>query len=198
MLRTRQDAWRILFNAIYSSPTPAFNTNPNALLVSAVERRRAGRALDVAMGQGRNAIFLATKGWDVTGFDVADEGLRVAQRNADRAGVKLNLILQSDENFEFGTARWDLIVITYTPVPLTTANYVKKLRDALRTGGVVVIESFGSESAAVNRRLVDIDPNELRRAFDGFRIVHFEDTSGMPDWGNVHVRLARLIAEKVD
>lgn len=198
MLRTRTDGWRILFNTIYLSPTPRFNTNPNALLVSAVERRRPGRALDVAMGQGRNAVFLAIKGWDVTGFDVADEGLRIAQRNAERAGVKLHAVLQSDEDFDFGTARWDLVVITYAPVPLTTGNYVKKLRDALRSGGAVVIESFASDSLSLNRRPVDIDPRELRRAFEGFRIVHFEDTFAIPDWGNAQTRVARLIAEKAD
>jgi SAM-dependent methyltransferase len=196
MLRTRTDGWRVMFNNIYSSQTPGFNTNPNALLVSAVEGRKPGRALDVGMGQGRNAVFLAIKGWDVTGFDVSDEGLRIAQRNAERAGVKLNAVLQSDEQFDFGTARWDLIVITYEPVPLTIASYVKKLSDSLRSGGFVVIESFASESGSFNRRLVDIDPKKLRRAFESFRILHFEDTFAMPDWGNERTRLARLIAEK--
>jgi len=196
MLRTRTDGWRVMFNNIYSSQTPGFNTNPNALLVSAVEGRKPGRALDVGMGQGRNAVFLAIKGWDVTGFDVSDEGLRIAQRNAERAGVKLNAVLQSDEQFDFGAARWDLIVITYEPVPLTTASYVKKLSDSLRNGGLVVIESFASASGSFNRRLVDIDPKELRRAFASFRILHFEETFAMPDWGNERTRLARLIAEK--
>lgn len=196
MLRTRPDGWRVMFNNIYSSQTPGFNTNPNALLVSAVEGRTPGRALDVGMGQGRNAVFLAIKGWDVTGFDVSDEGLRIAQRNAERAGVKLNAVLQSDEQFDFGTARWDLVVITYEPVPLTTASYVKKLSDSLRNGGLVVIESFASDSGSFNRRLVDIDPKELRSAFGSFRILHFEDTFAMPDWGKERTRLARLIAEK--
>jgi SAM-dependent methyltransferase len=196
MLRTRTDGWRVMFNNIYSSQAPGFNTNPNALLVSAIEGRTPGRALDVGMGQGRNAVFLAIKGWDVTGFDVSDEGLRIAQRNAERAGVKLNAVLQSDEQFDFGTARWDLSVITYEPVPLTTASYVKKLSDALRDGGLVVIESFASESGAFNRRSVDIDPRELRRAFGSFRILHFEDTFAMPDWGKERTRLARLIAER--
>ena len=196
MLRTRTDGWRVMFNNIYSSQIPGFNTNPNALLVSAVEGRTPGRALDVGMGQGRNAVFLAIKGWDVTGFDVSDEGLRIAQRNAERAGVKLNAVLQSDEQFDFGTARWDLVVITYEPVPLTTASYVKKLSDSLRDGGLVVIESFASESGSFNRRLVDIDPKELRRAFESFRILHFEETFALPDWGKERTRLARLIAEK--
>jgi 2-polyprenyl-3-methyl-5-hydroxy-6-metoxy-1,4-benzoquinol methylase len=39
-----------------------------------VEARKPGRALDIGMGQGRNSVFLALKGWDVTGFDISDEG----------------------------------------------------------------------------------------------------------------------------
>jgi SAM-dependent methyltransferase len=197
MLRTRNpEGWRTLFNRIYSSPTPGFNTNPNALLVTAVDGRIPGRALDVGMGQGRNAVFLAMKGWDVTGFDVSDEGLRIAQRNAERAGVKLNAVLQSDDHFDFGTERWDLIVIAYTPVPLTIATYVEKLHRSLRRGGLVVVESFASASGSFDRRPVDIDPDQLRRAFEGFRIIRFEDTFATPDWGQATSRLARLIAEK--
>ena len=40
------------------------------------------------MGQGRNSVFLARKGWNVTGFDVSDEGLAIACANAGKAGVK--------------------------------------------------------------------------------------------------------------
>ncbi len=63
-----------MFNNIYSN-APGFSTNANALLVSAVTGRKPGRALDVGMGQGRNAVFLAVEGWNVTGFDISDVGL---------------------------------------------------------------------------------------------------------------------------
>src|SRR5260370_4164095 len=51
-----------------------FSRNPNGFLVEMTRQRKPGRALDVGMGQGRNSIFLAQQGWDVTGFDPADEG----------------------------------------------------------------------------------------------------------------------------
>src|SRR5262249_31497036 len=58
-MRERPDGWRIMFNNIYSSSTPGFVTQPNALLISTVEGRKPGRALDIGMGQGRNSVFLA-------------------------------------------------------------------------------------------------------------------------------------------
>src|SRR5262252_6980031 len=109
-MRERHDGWRIMFNNIYSSSTPGFVTQPNALLISTVEGRKPGRALDIGMGQGRNSVFLALKGWDVTGFDISDEGLAVAHKNAERAGVKLNAIRETDEAFDYGSDQWDMIV----------------------------------------------------------------------------------------
>jgi len=195
MSRSRPEARRIVFNNIYSN-APGFNTKPNALLVSAVTGRKPGRALDVGMGQGRNAVFLAVEGWDVTGFDISDVGLAVATKNAERVGAKINTVLQSREQFDFGAAQWDLIVITYETIPLETPTYVRRLRDSLRSGGLIVIETTASDSGQPLNRSVDVDPGQLLRAFDGFRILHLEDTVAMPDWGTEKTRLARLVAEK--
>lgn len=196
MMRTETDGWQVLFNNIYSSPTPGFNTNPNALLVSAVAGRTPGRALDVSTGQGRNAVFLAIKGWDVTAVDISDEGLTIAERNAKRAGVQIRTVLQSNDTFDFGTAAWDLIVLTYVPVPLTSPTYVQRITDALRSRGLLVVESFASAATAQGRRPVDIDPSDLQRAFADFRILHFADMVAMPDWDQEATRLVQCIAEK--
>ncbi|MBC8104268.1 MAG: class I SAM-dependent methyltransferase [Cytophagales bacterium] len=193
-MRTQTDGWRVLFNNIYSSPTPGFSTSPNALLLAAVEGRVPGRALDICTGQGRNAVFLAIRGWDVTALDISDEGLRVAAGSANRAGVALQTVLQSSDAFDFGMATWDLIVVTYAPVPLTLPAYVERVRESLRPGGLVVIESFASDAAAPARRPVDIDPEDLRRAFGDFKVAHFEDTVAVPDWDSEATRLTRFIA----
>lgn len=196
LMRTESDGWRVLFNNIYVSPNLGFNTNPNTLLVAAVEGRTPGRALDISTGQGRNAVFLAIKGWDVTAVDISDEGLKIATRNAERAGVNIHTVLKSNNAFDFGTATWDLIVMMYAPVPLTSSSYVKRISDSLRPGGLIVIESFASDATAHGRRPVDIDPAELQRTFADFRVLHYADTVAMPDWEKEETRLARLIAEK--
>jgi SAM-dependent methyltransferase len=197
MSRSRPEARRIMFNNIYMNPNASgFNTKPNALLVSAVTGRKPGRALDVGMGQGRNAVFLAVEGWNVTGFDISDVGLEVAKKNAARVGVNINAVLKSREDFDFGAAQWDLIVITYETIPLETTSYVTRLRDSLRAGGLIVIETTASDAGQPLTRSVDVDPGRLLRAFDGFRILRFEDTVAMPDWGKEKTRLARFVAEK--
>src|SRR4051812_43645854 len=68
-----------IFDKIYASEAPPFNAEPSAFLARAVDGVAPGKALDVAMGQGRNSLFLARKGWQVTGYDVSSVGLSQAQ-----------------------------------------------------------------------------------------------------------------------
>jgi SAM-dependent methyltransferase len=197
MHRERPDAWRVMFNKIYTSKDPGHATEPSALLISAVEGRRPGRALDIGMGQGRNSVFLALKGWDVTGFDLSDEGIATARRNAEHAGVKINAIRGTEDAFDYGTERWDLIVFVYEPFPITTAAYVERLHRSLRPGGLIVIEGFGVEETVKNRPVTAIDPGRLLPAFKDFRILHYQDVVAVPDWGGPKPRrLLRMVAEK--
>ena len=59
------------YDKIYSTERETFSAEPNAFLVRMISGRKPGRALDVAMGQGRNSIWLASQGWSVMGFDVS-------------------------------------------------------------------------------------------------------------------------------
>jgi SAM-dependent methyltransferase len=195
--KERPDAWRVMFNNIYKSEQPEHATEPNALLISTIDGRKPGRALDIGMGQGRNSVFLALKGWDVTGFDLSDQGIATARRNADRAGVKINAIQGTEDAFDYGTDQWDLIVFVYEPFPITTAAYVQRLHRSLRAGGLVVIEGFGVEETVKTRPTTAIDPARLLAAFKDFRLLHYQDVVAVPDWGGPKPqRLVRMVAEK--
>jgi len=196
LMRDRNDAWPLMFDRIYASATPNFSTAPSALLMAAIAGRPAGRALDVGMGQGRNAVALAVKGWTVTGFDVSAEGLAVARAQAARAGVSLTAVQSSDEQFDLGTNQWDLVAVIYGPGIIASPGYSVRLHRALRPGGVVVVESFASDRSAPQRRPVDIDPADLLGAFSSFRILRFEDTEAVSEWDPQTTRLVRLIAQK--
>jgi SAM-dependent methyltransferase len=198
MHHERPDAWRIMFNNVYASSTPTFVTQPNALLISTVEGHKPGRALDVGMGQGRNSVFLALKGWEVTGFDISDEGVAVARKNAERAGVKLNAVRETDEAFDYGSDQWDLIVFMYEPFPVTSTAYVERLRKSMKSGGLIVVESFAAEGSMPNQPATAIDPGQLLAAFKDFRLLRFEDTVARADWSPPQkmTRVVRMVAEK--
>lgn len=196
LMRDRTDAWPLIFDNIYASRTPNFSTAPSPLLMAAIDGRAPGRALDVGMGQGRNAVALARKGWDVTGIDMSAEGLAVSKANAALAGVTITAVHSSDKAFDYGRDRWDLIAVIYGPDSTTDEGFVQRLQEALRPGGIVVVESFASPRGATRRRPVDIDPADLLRAFAGFRLLRFEDADGVSEWDPQPTALVRMIAQK--
>jgi 2-polyprenyl-3-methyl-5-hydroxy-6-metoxy-1,4-benzoquinol methylase len=148
------------------------------------------------MGQGRNTVFLAQQGWEVTGVDVADEGLSIANRAAQKAGVEISTVLQSAYEFDFGKEKWDLVAIIY----FGARRFPEKLKESLKPGGIVVVEGFHKE-ATRNARIgagVVWETNELMDLFrnSGFRILHYEDTVGIADYGKKETRLVKLAAQK--
>ena len=84
------------------------------------------------MGQGRNTIYLAQQGWDSVGFDPADRAVAAAQDQAAKLGVKITTHVARAEDFDWGTAQWDLIVLSY----VGAREYVGKVLAALRPGGM--------------------------------------------------------------
>lgn len=177
-----------LYNRIYAA-APTFDTQANRLLAEAIRGVTPGRALDVGMGQGRNALHLAQNGWDVTGFDVAEVGLQKARERAAAAGLAIQAVHASDEEFDFGRERWDLIAVIYA----LEKRSVHRVRDALRPGGLVVIEAGHTDTSD---SVMEYRPNELLEIFKSFRILRYEETQGRYDWGPEEIRLVRLVAQK--
>jgi SAM-dependent methyltransferase len=173
----------------------AFNPKPNAFLVEAIKGIRPGKALDVGMGQGRNSVYLATQGWDVTGFDPAEAGLAIARQLASKARVIITPILMGMEDFAWGKDRWDLIALIYVPF----RGYINEIRAALKPGGIVVVEAFHHD-ASQDRKIgggVVFDKGQLRELFaEGFEIVRYEEPVAMADFGMEPMRLVRLVARK--
>ena len=188
--RLEVDRW----NRILTSEKPAFNTEPNAFLVEMVKGRQPGAALDVGMGQGRNAIYLAQQGWAVTGFDPADKAVAQANATAAKLGVKLMTVIQGSEDFDFGQNRWDLVVLSY----VTVRDIADRVIAALKPGGIVVIEGFHrdvTKQRPVGGGVV-FDSNELLTLFARLRVLRYEDADATSDVGGPDSRAVRLCALK--
>src|SRR5437773_536242 len=142
-LRTMGDRAEIeRWNRILTAPKPMFNTAPNTFLVEMIKGVKPGRSLDVGMGQGRNTIYLAQQGWESVGFDPADRAIAAAQEQAGKLGVKITTHVARAEDFDWGDAKWDLIVLSYVGV----REYAEKVSRALRPGGMMVLEGFDRDA----------------------------------------------------
>jgi 2-polyprenyl-3-methyl-5-hydroxy-6-metoxy-1,4-benzoquinol methylase len=188
--RLEVDRW----NRILTSEKPTFNTQPNAFLMEMVKGRAPGAALDVGMGQGRNALYLAQQGWAVTGFDPADKAVAQANATAAKLGVKLTTVVQGSEDFDFGENRWDLVVLSY----VTVRDIADRVVRSLKPGGIVVVEAFHRD---VTRERpvgggVVFDSNELLNLFAKLRVLRYEDADATSDFGGAGSRAVRLCAVK--
>ncbi len=182
------------WNSFFTADKPRFNLAPNAFLMQIAEKRAPGTALDAAMGQGRNALWLARQGWQVTGFDPADQALDVAQRAAAALGLKVQTVNARFETFDFGENRWDLILLSYAGC---TGGVVEKVEKGLKPGGIVVIEAFHEDAARKFRIGGSIcATGEPPHAFQGLRTIHYEEPVAMPDFGPQPMRLVRYAGEK--
>jgi 2-polyprenyl-3-methyl-5-hydroxy-6-metoxy-1,4-benzoquinol methylase len=188
--RLEVDRW----NRILTAEKPAFNTQPNAFLVEMVKGRNPGSALDVGMGQGRNAIYLAQQGWAVTGFDPAEKAVAQANATAAKLGVKLTTVIQGSEDFDFGENRWDLIVLSY----VTVRDIADRVVRALKPGGIVVVEAFHRDVTRVRPvgGGVVFDSNELLNLFGKLRVLRYEDADATSDFGGAGSRAVRLCGMK--
>jgi len=188
--RSEVERW----NQILTAKEPHFNTKPNAFLMEIAKTRKPGTALDVGMGQGRNSIWLAQQGWEVTGFDPAERAVALARETAQRLSVHLKAEIRRMEDFDFGERRWDLILLSYVGAR-ETAETVQR---ALKPGGVVVIEAFhrdATKSGPIGGAVV-FDTGELPSLFPQLRVVRYEEPMAEADFGLDKVRLVRYCGER--
>ena len=147
------------------------------------------RALDLACGAGRNAVWLAEHGWSVTACDISLEGLRRARALADSRRVRLDLLCIDLEAAVLPAARFDLLMCFF----YLQRDLFPQIRAALRPGGVIVYKTYTTEQLAFTggpRHLPHLlQPQELLKTFHDFRILWYRET--VKDRG-----VAELIAQR--
>jgi SAM-dependent methyltransferase len=123
----------------YQTSEFIWKTDPNRFLPPEVDGLESGRALDFACGEGRNAVWLATQGWDVTGVDFSEVGLEKAARLAESNHVTVEWV-RGDVTRWRSDPRFDLVVIFYLHLPQVERRtaFVSAAR-ALGPGGMLLI-----------------------------------------------------------
>jgi SAM-dependent methyltransferase len=109
----RRDDW----NRRYAETGLLWTATPNRFLVAELADLPAGRALDLACGEGRNAVWLAERGWDVVGVDFADVALAKAEQLAAQRGVSLELVHADLLDYEPEPGEFDLVCVLYLQLP---------------------------------------------------------------------------------
>lgn len=149
------DEW----NARYRS-REEIDSDPASLLVRAASGLAPGRALDLACGAGRNAWWLAQRGWEVVAIDGAPEAIRIVREHGAAIDARVTN-LETGAALPFGDESFDLVAILfYLHRPLFA-----EARRVVKRGGIIV-------SAAKMRGTYRIKPGEMLQQFEGFEVLH--------------------------
>lgn len=144
---------------------------PAALLVEFRDRLPKGKALDVAMGYGRHALYLAAAGWEVDAVERDPEAVAACRAEARRRGLSINVIEADLDVYRPPASTYDLITCFY----FLDRALIPHIRDALKPGGVIIYETFSIENqrrfGAPRRTEFCLQPNELLTLFEGFLIM---------------------------
>ena len=124
----------------YAAVDNLWAAKPNRFLVAEVEGLPPGRALDLACGEGQNAIWLATRGWSVTGVDYSEVAIAKARDRAARDGVEVDFVQADLVEYAPDPGTFDLVTLLYLHIPSTERKGVHaKAGAALAPGGTLVL-----------------------------------------------------------
>lgn len=163
-----KDRW----NAKYDTETFLFGKKPIRFLEDNVHLLPPGKALDIAMGEGRNGVFLATKGFDVLGLDISEKGLEKAHRLAAAHNVKIETRVVDLDNYILEKNAYDLIICTY----YMQRDLFAQFKDALKPGGMALVETYNVDYLRYVKfsKKWALDTNELLDIFKDLKVIRYQ------------------------
>ncbi|MGI9316665.1 MAG: SAM-dependent methyltransferase [bacterium] len=183
----------------YSTDEYVYGKNPNDFLVLASSRIPKGRVLCLAEGEGRNAVFLARKGFEVVAVDSSSVGLEKAIRLADERGVSIQTIHADLADFEIDKECFSGIISIFAHTPSDVRiDLHRKIVEGLAPGGVLVLEAFrpaqlnyttgGPPSSELMMTLED-----LKQELLGLNFAYGEEIEREIVEGNLHTGLCAVV-----
>lgn len=184
------DRW----NARFSAPDYVFGTAPNAFLAANAPRLRRGRhALCVADGEGRNSVWLAEQGLDVTAFDFSPVAVDKARQLATSRGVSVRYEVASVYEWRWPTAAFDAVAAIFVQFadPPMRAFMFERMARAVKPGGLVLVEGYTPGQLKYNTggpKQVDqlYTAALLQQAFAGFEVLELREYDSELDEGSRH------------
>lgn len=157
----------------YAKDAYIFGKEPIPFLKEHVGLLPKGRALDIAMGQGRNGVYLATQGFQVTGLDISGKGLAMARRLAEERHVSIDTQVVDLESAQLDKQAYDVVLCIY----YLQRELFPRMKDALKSGGMVLVETYTMDHAKYNPKFPQdylLQPNELLDLFKDFKIIRYQ------------------------
>lgn len=138
--------WLDRWNERYSNDEFAYGTQPNNYLKEQLQKLEIGSILFPAEGEGRNAIFAAQLGWNVSAFDISAEGKNKALHLAETNHVEIDYQVGELQTLDYPKEQFDVIALIYAHFPAEIKSSIHKMLDTyLRKGGFIIFEAFSKK-----------------------------------------------------
>jgi SAM-dependent methyltransferase len=190
--------WDEVFRRI-AAPEISSKTSFTAYCVERLlreERLQPGdSAMVLAMGDGRNALYLADVGLKVTGIDISAVGLAKARSAAAETGLEVEAIEADLFEYDLGRESWDLVTNVYFNPAIFALDRIKA---AVRPGGFLLIEGYGSDYTGTGPAAeTRYRPNQLLWELVDWRILEYQDGLFPSDWADQSTApVVRILAQK--
>lgn len=187
------------WNARYTEPDFAYGTQPNVFFRETIDQLPVGTLLLPAEGEGRNAVYAAQQGWNVTAFDFSVEARNRALKLAQERGVTIDYQLRQSQDFDPTGLAFDAIGLCYAHLPAALrADFHLKLAKALAPSGRIILEAFHKNqrqytSGGPKDETMLFSVEELQKEFADLKIVLLEDCIVELDEGIYHQGKAHVV-----
>lgn len=186
-----------MWDVRYRDEAYVYGIEPNEYLREKLEDFTPGKALFVAEGEGRNAVYTAQKGWEVSAFDTSVEGKKKATKLAKEKGVEIDYRVGNLPELGFEANGLDAIVFIFAHLPISIrADYHAILISLLKPGGIVVFEGFSKNHPAYQQKYPNVGGprmpellfslEEVKRDFKDFEIIELEEKEVELNEGKFH------------
>jgi SAM-dependent methyltransferase len=176
-----------------------YGVAPNDFLAAQFETIPSGRVLCLAEGEGRNAVFLAEQGYQVTAVDASEVGLEKAEKLAHDRGVRLTTVQADLADYQIEPNSWQGIVSIFCHLPPKLRRQVHQAAaNGLVSGGVLLIEAYTPEqltntTGGPPTAELMMDASMLREDFKDLDIVHLKELKRDVIEGRGHTGAANVV-----
>ncbi|MBO0329929.1 class I SAM-dependent methyltransferase [[Muricauda] lutisoli] len=196
--------WLKMWNTKFGQTTYFYGTKPNKYLKEKLKGIEPGSILFGAEGEGRNAVYAAQIGWDVSAFDISEAGQQKALKLAKEKGVSIDYKIGELVSLGYQPEQFDAIALIYAHFPPNIrGGYHKLLHTYLKKGGIIIFEGFSKDHLEYKKKNPSVGGpgnldslfslEELKTDFKDYEILDLKKTTVELNEGNGHVGKGSVI-----
>lgn len=204
MTKSWDSDYKNMWNERYMDNEFVYGKEPNLFFKEWLQKLESGSILMPADGEGRNGVFAAQLGWNVTSTDLSEEGKLKALDLAKEKNVSIDFSVGDLEELQFEKESFDAIGLIYAHFSAEKKSFLhRKLNDYLKTSGYLIFEAFSKSHLLYN----ELDPKvggpkditmlfsiaEIAADFENYEILLLEEKEIILDEGKYHIGKGSVI-----